>query len=86
MTETEYNGVLLEERLKNANYEHQCIMDTLVTTNEYNLFSILKPKLTKDGDQWCVLYGTNIQEGVVGFGDTPYLAILDWDKAWNKNK
>lgn len=24
----------------------------------------------KDGDQWCFLYGDNIQDGIAGFGDT----------------
>lgn len=24
----------------------------------------------KDGDQWCFLYGDNIQDGIAGFGKT----------------
>lgn len=35
----------------------------------------------KDGDQWCVLLGENIQVGVCGFGDTPAAAIYEFDKA-----
>ena len=31
----------------------------------------------KDGDQWCCLYGKDIMNGIVGFGDTPYLAAID---------
>lgn len=38
------------------------------------------PKLYKDGDKWCALYGDNIQEGVCGFGDTPSLAMNDFDR------
>lgn len=45
----------------------------------------LRPRIIKDGNQWCVLYGDNLQEGVAGFGDTPHLAILDFNKAWNQN-
>ena len=51
---------------------------------EYVKFSMIQPKLYKDGNQWCCLYGDNIQEGITGFGDTPYLAILDWNNAWGK--
>lgn len=29
----------------------------------------------KDGNQWCVLYGANLQEGIAGFGDTPISAM-----------
>lgn len=31
----------------------------------------------KDGDQWCALYGKNVQEGITGFGKTPYLAMVN---------
>ena len=31
-------------------------------------------KLSKDGNQWCFLWGENLQEGVAGFGDTIYEA------------
>jgi len=43
---------------------------------------LLKPKLSLDGNQWCALYGENLQDGVAGFGDTPALAYADFDKAW----
>lgn len=45
---------------------------------------LMKPKVYKDGNQWCALYGENIQEGVVGFGDTPELACKAFDLAWEK--
>jgi hypothetical protein len=31
--------------------------------------------LALDGDKWCALIGKNIQEGVVGFGDTQSEAL-----------
>jgi hypothetical protein len=43
---------------------------------------MLKPALSLDGNQWCALYGENLQDGVAGFGDTPALAYADFDKAW----
>ena len=38
------------------------------TTEEVLIKAGLKPY--KDGDQWCILLGDNIQEGICGFGDT----------------
>ncbi len=43
---------------------------------------LYKPALAPDGDQWCALYGDNLQEGVAGFGDTPAAAMAAFDKAW----
>lgn len=40
---------------------------------------LLKPRLFVDGNQWCALYGENIQEGVAGFGDTPEKAFEDFN-------
>ena len=45
---------------------------------------IFKPRLSKDGDQWCALFGDNLQVGVSGFGNTPADAMFDFDKNWNK--
>ena len=43
-----------------------------------------KPRLFIDGNQWCALFGENIQEGVVGFGDSPEDAMWAFDAAWCK--
>jgi hypothetical protein len=53
---------------------------------DYKLFSMLKPLLIKDGNQWCCLYGENLQVGIAGFGDTPYKAIIDWNCAWERKQ
>jgi hypothetical protein len=37
----------------------------------------IKAELSKDGDQWCVLVGDNIQEGVAGFGHSIGEAVYD---------
>ena len=41
---------------------------------------VLKAGLSLDGNQWCALYGENLQEGLAGFGDTPEKAMLDFDR------
>jgi hypothetical protein len=57
---------------------------TAMEAQEYNLFAILRPSINIDGNMWCVLYGDNLQDGVAGFGPSPYLAILDFNKAFHK--
>lgn len=44
--------------------------------------AIYRPKLSIDGNQWCALYGENLQDGVAGFGASPELAMLDFNQAW----
>ena len=45
---------------------------------------LYRPKLSIDGDQWCALYGENLQDGVAGFGKSPELAMLEFNRAWWK--
>lgn len=66
--------------------QHEAKMNLLHTEQEYQLFAMLKPSIQKDGSQWCVLLGEDLQQGISGFGDTPYLAILDWNKNMNSKK
>jgi hypothetical protein len=61
---------------------HQSQISKAVEEEEMNLFSMLKPKVSIDGNQYCVLYGDNIQDGVAGFGDTLIDAIWAFDKAF----
>lgn len=44
---------------------------------------LYRPSLSIDGNQWCALYGNNLQEGCAGFGDTPAKAMADFDCNWN---
>lgn len=43
---------------------------------------VYRPSIYIDGNQWCALYGINIQDGVAGFGDSPALAMDAFDIAW----
>lgn len=42
------------------------------------------PRLYIDGNQWCALFGENVQDGVAGFGASPDLAYKAFDQAWVK--
>lgn len=44
--------------------------------------AVYRPRIFPDGDQWCALYGENLQEGVCAFGDTPATAALQFDIEW----
>lgn len=44
---------------------------------------LYRPRVFLNGKAWCCLYGENIQEGVVAFGDTPEEAVSNFDfYAW----
>ena len=73
MGDSRYDEIIFQEELRCSE-----------TKFEYMIFSMLKPKLFIDGNQWCVLYGDDIQSGITGFGETPNKAILDWNRAWHK--
>lgn len=62
-----------------AGYEWQ------VAAQHYTSPSVVwKPKLSIDGDQWCALFGDDLQSGVAGFGASPQEAMWDFDKAWSR--
>jgi len=44
--------------------------------------AIFRPSLAPDGDQWRALYGSDLMEGVSGFGPTPDAAMRDFDSQW----
>lgn len=46
---------------------------------------LFRPEIAKDGNAWIALLGDNLQVGVVGVGDTPEEAMLDFDKSWYKS-
>ena len=56
-----------------------------VTQHELTRPSLLHAlKLARDGNQWCALYGDDLEVGIAGFGDSPELAMLDFDREWYK--
>lgn len=45
----------------------------------------VKAIMSKDGDQWCVLAGENIQVGIAGFGNSTWEAIADFKSEWRNS-
>jgi hypothetical protein len=62
------------ERVKNRMEEYISELDRPSFT--------LRPKLSRDGGQWCALYGDDLQSGVAGFGESPAAAYANFDRAW----
>ena len=81
-------GASVENVLRECNlsfYAEQARNSAVSTLAEYERPSVLfRPKIAPDGNQWCALYGDNPMEGVCGFGDTPELAMRDFDKTWRE--
>lgn len=42
---------------------------------------VLQLEPFQDGNQWCFLWGANLQSGVSGFGDTPEKALVAFEQA-----
>lgn len=64
--------------------QHQSKMALVNEQLEYNLFAMLKPNFGRDGNQYFVLLGEDLQSGIAGFGDTLYRAILDFNSQFHK--
>ena len=47
---------------------------------------LMRPSLSVEGNQWCALYGQNLQDGVCGFGDTPVAAMDAFDMNWRNQR
>jgi hypothetical protein len=76
-----WDQTLREMSLGLRTVELQSLLEVVI--EEHRRPSVLyRPALSIDGNQWCALYGANLQDGVAGFGDSPELAMWDFDKAW----
>lgn len=67
-----------------------CVLDehrqTIIMDEMLTPFCRLRPKMYIDGDQWCALYGENLQDGVAGFGATPAGAEAAFNYAWANSR
>lgn len=81
----EHNQIESSQRQHHNEIKHQISLEILEVEQQYKRFSMLCPKIFKDGNEWCVLFGENQIDGIVGFGKTPHLAVIDWENNWNKN-
>jgi len=83
-------GQAVEAVMRDANFAHYVERAAIMITEEAVKAAdahaapsaVYRPALSMDGDQWCALYGANLQDGVAGFGDSPSKAMADFDRNW----
>ena len=51
-----------------------------------SIITALKPVFSRDGNQWCYLYGELPNNCIVGFGDTPVNAMDDFVNCFYNQK
>ena len=71
---TTYHEDLFHQQHRNLEEEFWGII------RQYSPSFLLKPKLSRNGNKWCAVYGENPQKEVAGFGDSPADAYRDFDK------
>lgn len=80
-------GQAIENAIRAAGFDHTAEMGRryLEETEwqQQRPCVLFRPRISIDGNQWCALYGDNLQDGVAGFGDSPALAMADFDRNWN---
>ena len=83
-------GRAVENVIRDADIGHHAAMASAgiqATAAHHERPSVLfRPSIYLDGNQWCALYGENLQDGVAGFGDTPADAMADFDTNWHGQK
>lgn len=83
-------GDIVQSAFRDAQLGHfieraaNAVIEAGVATQECSTApsAVYRPALSIDGNQWCALYGDNLQDGVAGFGDSPALAMADFDNNW----
>ena len=58
------------------------LIDIAVERRVMQVIEMIKPSLSKDGDQFCYLLGENLQDGIAGFGDTVGQAMQNFVTAF----
>lgn len=71
---------MLQEHDSRALYERQ--IENVELEEQLLMVKNLQPKFSKDGNQFCYLYGENLQVGIAGFGDTPAQALRKFYEAF----
>ena len=65
--------------------QNQEKLDYVITKSQLVFIETFNLKPYIDGNQWCILLGENIQDGIVGFGDSPFQAILNFNNQMYKS-
>lgn len=89
-TRSKIQGGSVQDAIENAfrdsgfsHYAQQAFYQWQIEAQEQSKPHVLmKPKIYIDGNEWCALYGENIQDGIAGFGSSPADATDNFDNEW----
>jgi hypothetical protein len=76
----EYSHMLANSIDHKMTIQHEEELNYIIMKQEMHYMHVFNLKPVKEGNQWMVLLGENIQEGICGFGETPLKAVLDFNK------
>jgi len=76
---TDKDSDMLANELINIARQQSCMMIDDTTAPHV----LMRPKIYRDGDKWCALYGDDIIVGVAGFGKCPREACSNFDASWD---
>lgn len=62
------------------------IQQQIMFERTLSIMKTFNPTFSKDGNQYCFLYGELPNDCVVGFGDTAFLAMIDFVKNFDSEK
>jgi hypothetical protein len=77
---------IIRDAREAAQYAAECVKnDAALALNDIRNEAVrpsvlLRPSIQRDGNQWCALYGENLQDGTAGYGDSPAEAFADFDR------
>lgn len=80
MTQEDFYQIESSQRQHNEELRKEAERMDMYTINQLRIISTLKCRFFKDGNMYCCLYGEDLQEGIAGFGETPYQAIIEFNK------
>lgn len=80
MTQEDFYQIESSQRQHNEELRRESERMDMYTINQLRVISTLKCRFLKEGNMYCCLYGEDIQEGIAGYGETPYQAITEFNK------
>jgi hypothetical protein len=82
----EYSHMLANRIDHYMGIQHQETINRIIAEEQMSFVKTFNLIPFKDGNMWCVLLGENLQEGISGFGETPLMAVLDFNKNFRTEK
>ena len=76
---------VLRNSFGNIDHHFQCaVQEFSVAASEQQRPCVLfRPILSREGDQYCALFGVDLVQGIAGFGKSAADAMSDFDKNWH---